>query len=404
MLRMRLVMATLTGKSLLVEEIRVDEQDIGLRGTPPLLLLSLPPPHPSHSSPPLSLSKRMVQNTSSYFSSPLLPPLPLTPYPADFEAGLLRLLEKITNGCRIEINETGTSLLYTPGLLVGGKVKHECSTSRGIGYYAEVLLALGPFCKKPISATLHGVTNEGLDTCVDVLRMVSVPVLQKFGLNPDAFELKISKRGAQPGGGGSVKLTIPTAKELTPILEVDGGSIRRIRGVAFTTRVSPMFAPRMVDAAKSLLLKYAQDVFIYTDHYKGKTGGLSPGFGLALVAESQTGALFPAEAAADREAGDAGQVPEEIGERAALLLLDEILKGGAISSVMQPLVLLYMAMTSEDVSAVRVGTLTKYSISVLRLIRDFVGVTFKIEPDRETQTVLLSCLGSGAANIARVVQ
>ncbi|KNC54939.1 18S rRNA biogenesis protein RCL1 [Thecamonas trahens ATCC 50062] len=348
MFRMRLVTATLTGKSVLIEDIRVDEQEIGLR---------------------------------------------------DYEAGLLRLLEKVSNGCRVEINETGTSVLYTPGVLTGGKFSHDCALSRGIGYYAEALFVLGPFCKKPISAVLRGVTNESLDTSVDVLRMVVVPVLRTFGLEADAFVLKINKRGAPPGGGGEIKLTIPTAKALSPVLKVAGGEIRRIRGVAYTTRLSPLFASRMVDAAKSVLVDYMADVFIYTDHYKGSGGGASPGFAISLVAESETGALLPAELTASK-----GDMPEAIGEAAALLLLEEVARGGAIATVMQPLVLMYMAFSSEDVSAVRFGTLSKYAISVLRLIRDFVGVVFKIEADRTTETVLLSCMGSGHANTARVVQ
>jgi len=40
----------------------------------------------------------------------------------DFEASLLRLIEKMTNGSRIEIDETGSTLYYKPGILTGGKV------------------------------------------------------------------------------------------------------------------------------------------------------------------------------------------------------------------------------------------------------------------------------------------
>jgi RNA 3'-terminal phosphate cyclase-like protein len=46
--------------------------------------------------------------------------------------------------------------------------------------------------------------------------------------------------------------------------------IKRIRGIAFTTRASPSFGNRMVDDSKELLQKYVGDVFVYKDHYKGK--------------------------------------------------------------------------------------------------------------------------------------
>ena len=47
--------------------------------------------------------------------------------PLDFEASFLRLIEKITNGCGIKINETGTKVSYKPGVLVGGiGHSHDC--------------------------------------------------------------------------------------------------------------------------------------------------------------------------------------------------------------------------------------------------------------------------------------
>jgi len=51
----------------------------------------------------------------------------------DFEASYLRLLDSLTNGSKLEINETGTCLRYNPGLIIGGSVEHACGLSRSIG-------------------------------------------------------------------------------------------------------------------------------------------------------------------------------------------------------------------------------------------------------------------------------
>jgi hypothetical protein len=127
----------------------------------------------------------------------------------DYEASLLRLLEKLTNGCAVEINETGgrarrrapflaagwcpvapsrfarkagvpclaaarllptggphacrqntgqprppnvpagTSLRYRPGVIIcGGGLSHDCPASRSIGYFLEPLVLLALFAKK----------------------------------------------------------------------------------------------------------------------------------------------------------------------------------------------------------------------------------------------------------------
>lgn len=76
------------------------------------------------------------------------------------EAGFIRLLDKLANGSKVEVNETGTQLSYQPGALLGGKVEHSCSLTRGVGYWLEPILALAPFCKEPLHLVLTGVTNS----------------------------------------------------------------------------------------------------------------------------------------------------------------------------------------------------------------------------------------------------
>jgi RNA 3'-terminal phosphate cyclase-like protein len=71
-----------------------------------------------------------------------------------------------------------------------------------------------------------------------------------------------------------VIFTCPIVKELKPVLLVDEGKIRRIRGIAYTTRVAPSISSRIIDAARSILNKYHQDIFIYADNYKGMESGL----------------------------------------------------------------------------------------------------------------------------------
>lgn len=95
--RQRLLLSTLSGRAIRIDDIRADDQSPGLR---------------------------------------------------DYEACLLRLLEKLTNGCVVEINETGTSLRYSPGVIVcGGGLSHECS-GRAIGFFLEPLVLLALFAKK----------------------------------------------------------------------------------------------------------------------------------------------------------------------------------------------------------------------------------------------------------------
>lgn len=66
----------------------------------------------------------------------------------------------MSNGCEVDINETGTRVLYKPGTLSkvlftvigfinGGKYVFHCGTERGIGYYLMGILPLALFGKIP---------------------------------------------------------------------------------------------------------------------------------------------------------------------------------------------------------------------------------------------------------------
>jgi len=342
--RMRLVCATLAGKTIRIDDIRPFEESVGLQ---------------------------------------------------DFEASFLRLLDKVSNGCTIAINETGTSLKYQPGLLVGGSgLVHDCPPSRSISYYLEALVLLAPFCKNPISLTLNGVTNEKQDLSVDIIRTMTLPLMKIFGLEVEP-KLTVKKRGAPPLGGGQAIFTCPIVDHLKPINLTEEGKIKRIRGIAYTTKCSPQFAKRMIDPARGVL-NYIPDVHIYSDHFKGKDSGLSGGYGMSLVAESTTGVYLSADSTAAE-----GDLPEDLGKSTALALINEISQGGCVDSSHQAMMLLLMILCPEDVSKIRLGKLTPYTIECLRLYKEIFGVTFKIVPDPSNTTLLLSCLGIGFKNYSR---
>jgi RNA 3'-terminal phosphate cyclase len=65
--------------------------------------------------------------------------------------------------------EAGTSFLFHPGLLPGGRYTHTCHPGRSIGYYLEVLIPLAPFGKTSLDVILNGVTGEeGRDMTVSL--------------------------------------------------------------------------------------------------------------------------------------------------------------------------------------------------------------------------------------------
>jgi len=361
-LRQRLVLATLTSRSIRISNIRTKDDDPGLQ---------------------------------------------------EAEAGFVRLLDKLTNGSKVEVNETGTKLTYQPGVLLGGKVEHQCSLTRGVGYWLEPILALAPFCKHPLHLVLTGVTNNQVDPSPDIIKASCLPVLRKFLLDDAGLELAVNKRGAAPGGGGQVVLKCPVKKSIRPVQVLDQGKIKRIRGVAWGVRVSPSVANRVVESAKGKLLQFIPDIYIYTDHMTGGKSGNSPGFGLVLTAETNTGVFLSAEVSSNPAGSGLGPtVPEELGVQGAHLLMEEIFRGGCADSLSQSLTVLLMGLGPPDVSKFVVGPLSPYTVQCLRHVRDFMDLTFKLETlvrDEEEENhlkmgadkVVLTCVGVGFTNMSK---
>jgi len=114
------------------------------------------------------------------------------------------------------------------------------------------------------------------------------------------------------------------------------------------------------------------------------------------------------------------ELPEDLGKRSATLLLQEIYSGGCIDTSAQSFALLMMCLTPEDVSRIRLGQLSQYTIMSLRLYKEAFGVEFKLRADDNggegsdeesddgfgnkrggDQTVICSCLGTGYRNMSR---
>mmetsp|Transcript_16933 Transcript_16933/g.26067 ORF Transcript_16933/g.26067 Transcript_16933/m.26067 type:complete len:107 (+) Transcript_16933:763-1083(+) len=73
-------------------------------------------------------------------------------------------------------------------------------------------------------------------------------------------------------------------------------------------------------------------------------------------------------------------LPEDLGNRAALSLLDEIFAGGCVDSTNQAFALLMMAMSQGDnVSQLKLSRVTQQSVALLRNLKKFFNIQFKVE-------------------------
>lgn len=360
-----------------------------------------------------------------------------------YEANLLRLIDKVSDGATFHIDVTGTELRYTPGRLTGGSdLIHDCGTERNISYFLEALLFLAPFASRPLSIRLKGITNGSccddgtypLDPSVDLFRSVIPPLMARLGMESDALSISVTKRGLYPLGKGEVEFSCPVLRKVNPVQLVEEGRVKRVRGLAFTSQVSPQFAVRMIDRARWVLNDFLPDVWVYNVASKPGKDGPSPGYGITLIAETMKGHMKGVDLVIDDVTRDrfhkaltrapAGpdlasyskvsvqellrkdsapvvkpqldhvdestsleekvQLSEQelVGVVAAQRLLLEIHQGGVTGTAFQHIPLLFMAMAEEhQVCKVKLCRLTPYTVQFLRHLKDFASVTFSFDQE-----------------------
>ncbi|SGZ55278.1 CIC11C00000003944 [Sungouiella intermedia] len=319
----------------------------------------------------------------------------------DHEVSFLRLLESVTNGSHIEISYTGTTVIYKPGIIVGGQLTHNCSGDKPVGYFLEPMLFLAPFSKKKFSIVFKGLTgsDKTSDAGVEAIKWGLIPVMEKFGVRE--VELHILKRGAPPLGGGEVHLLCNSliAQPLT-IHALDTPKMSAIRGVAYCTRVSPSIVNRIIDSARNVLRPTGIEVNITADVWRGENSGKSPGFGVTLVAELKRGWRIFTEGT-----GAAGSLPEDLGEKVAYQLLEELTQSTCLGRNQLKLALAYMAIGKEDVGRLRLhkNQIDEQFVWFLRDIKSIFGTEAFLkdgaeEGDNDHMTVAIKGIGFVSAS------
>ncbi|KAH7171198.1 RNA 3'-terminal phosphate cyclase/enolpyruvate transferase [Dactylonectria macrodidyma] len=363
---------------------------------------------------------------------------PTNPGLAPHEISFLRLVEAVTNGSSMQISYTGTTITYHPGLVTGTMagfgasdgdvIEHNIpvNNTRGVTYFLMPLCLLAPFSKAHMNVRFVGPgvitsSTETGDISVDSFRTAILPLFGLFGIPPARIELRVLQRScAGPGGrggGGCVELRFASQVRLPKTLHLNRspGRIKKIRGVAYCTGVSASNNARMIHSAREVLNPFVSDIHVAAQYDQaplvptgdkaGSKRRLGIGFGLSLVAESNSvGVIYSADVVVPPE----GQVvPEEIGKRCAYQLLETIAQGGCVTRVSASTILTLMAMGSEDVGRLRIGRDvigTEEMVGLARDLKTFGASSWGLrDVGDETDDIIISVKGSGVGNVGRKI-
>ena len=78
-------------------------------------------------------------------------------------------------------------MVYKPGIIIGGRIEHDCGIARSIGYFLEPLVALTPFSKAPTVLVLQGITTDNIDLSVSKTFHILNTALFSVQIHANAF-------------------------------------------------------------------------------------------------------------------------------------------------------------------------------------------------------------------------
>ena len=254
-------------------------------------------------------------------------------------------------------------IVFKPGQLTGGDYESDIGTAGSISLVVQSCLLPAILSKSRTRLTVTGGTDVRWSPPIDFMRLVHLPMLQKFG---PTFDLEISARGFYPEGGGKVGVEIfPTAR-LSPIVLDSQGKVLSIEGIAYAQNLPEHVVLRMRHSALKQLLDF-REVRIESDLRKGN----STGAGIVASARCMNTVLGASAL------GAKGVKSEALGEDCAADLVETIGSGATVDEHMLDQILPYMALAGAG-SVVLAEELTNHARTNIWVIERFLGEMFEV--------------------------
>lgn len=255
------------------------------------------------------------------------------------------------------------SVEFYPGEIQGSSLEIDIGTAGSVSLVLQSLLIASLLVKDKINFRIIGGTDVRLAPGVDYMSFVAVPVLNLLGCR---VEVNLLRRGYYPRGGGLVDAVVHPP-DLVRLNLRDRGGILKVSGVSHAH--SGLKGRRVAERQKESAEKILAASNIKPDIRIEYCDALSFGSGMTLYALTENSVL------GSSSLGEIGKSSENVGKEAALNLIGEIEKGGAVDSHMSDQILPYLALSK---GVVRVSELTNHAKTNLNIVNLF-GFNLKTE-------------------------
>ncbi len=228
----------------------------------------------------------------------------------------VRLLADMADA-KVEGDETGSErVVFEPQQVSPGRYSVDIGTAGSVTLVAGAGLLAAATVDGEVELSVQGGTDVRWSPTYDYLENVTLPLLEKAGVDADA---RLVRRGHYPEGGGEIEVEV-AEPGMEPLEIPERGDLRRVRGRVHVSNLPTHVAERMAESA----CENFEDVAVPVAIEEVEQDATSTGTSITLWAEYENTVLGASAL------GERGVPAEDVGERAARRLKDEMEADGTV--------------------------------------------------------------------------
>jgi len=258
---------------------------------------------------------------------------------------------------------------FYPGEIRAKDLHVKIETAGSITLYLQSLLPAVIFAPNPVKISFKGGgTDVPFSPTMDYFCFTFSKILEKMG---PKVEVNILKRGYYPEGGGEVEAKIYPSK-LKPINLTDRGNLQKILIISRASEFlkEKMVAERQIAGCLEILRKLNLPIEKTAEYSQSQSQ--SPGSSICLAA------IFENTIIGIDNLGKLGISAEEIGKKAAQMLLEEEKTQACLDEHMSDQILVYMAL-SRKLGKITASKVTSHCLTNIWTIEKFIPGKFEIK-------------------------
>ncbi len=289
-----------------------------------------------------------------------------------------------------------TEIIFKPQKIKGGNYNIDIHTAGSIALVLQAFMPGAAFANSLVTVEIRGGTNVSMSPPIEYLQEVLLPLLRVLGVN---VQIKLLRYGFYPKGGGIVRAYIEPIKNINSIDITEDFTVKRVFGIAYSSRLPQNITERMSRTARNILTKEGFDVNIETLSLQPDNPlcAVSPGCGISIFAESPNGLRIGANSL-----GELGKPAEKVAEEASRALIDQIKTRAPIDKYLGDQLIIWIGL-ANGTSKIRVSEYTLHTATCIELCKIIANIEFRVYGDVGDKNVTIECKGIGVKNLSSFI-